>query len=111
MPKITRPYSRMSRQALALLSRHLKLARKERGMSEQELAERAGMSRGLIRRIEGGDPGCQIGAVFEVAAIVGVRLFDSDAAALEAKIKDTESRLALLPKHTHPDSPAVNDEF
>jgi DNA-binding CsgD family transcriptional regulator len=38
------------------------------------VTDRAGISRGLLRRIETGDPGCTIGAVFEVATIVGVRL-------------------------------------
>ncbi len=79
-------------------------------MTAQELAERAGVSRGLIQRIEKGDPGCQIGAVFEAAAIVGVPLFAADDAGLGARIKDVDQRLTLLPKHTHP-ARDVDDEF
>jgi transcriptional regulator with XRE-family HTH domain len=105
-----RPYSRIANHAVVLLGRQIRLARKERNMTAQELAERAGVSRGLVRRIETGDPGCQIAAVFEAAAIVGVRLFGGDEAALSAGIKDADSRLALLPKHTHPRR-KVDDAF
>lgn len=107
---ISRPHSRVSRHAVVLLGRQIKLARKERRMSAQDLADRAGASRGLIQRIEKGDPGCQIGAVFEAAAIVGVALFGADDAGLSARIKDVDQRLTLLPKHTHPVR-KVEDEF
>jgi transcriptional regulator with XRE-family HTH domain len=103
MPKLQqRPYSKISRYAVTLLGRQIQLNRKERQMTAQQLAERASISRGLVQRIEKGDPGCQIGAVFEAAAIVGVKLFEAESAALGGKIKDVNERLALLPKHTHP---------
>ena len=105
-----RPYSRLSRHAIVLLGRQIRLARKQRRMTAQEIAARAGISRGLVQRIEKGDPGCQIGAVFEVAAIVGVPLFAADDAELSARIKDVDQRLTLLPKHTHPPR-KVDDEF
>jgi transcriptional regulator with XRE-family HTH domain len=70
--------SQHSRHALVLLGRKIRLGRKTQGMTAQQLAERAGISRGLVQRIERGDPGSHIGAVFEVAAIVGVRLFDTE---------------------------------
>lgn len=108
-PKV-RPFSRVGRQAITLLGRQIKLARKQRRMTAQELADRAGVSRGLVQRIEKGDPGCQIGAVFETAAIVGVPLFDSNSAALKARTKHTDDQIALLPAHTHP-TKKVEDAF
>ncbi|MDR2878198.1 MAG: helix-turn-helix domain-containing protein [Chromatiales bacterium] len=109
MPKsITRSHSRYSREAAALLGALIRAASKERGLSAQELAERAGISRGLLQRIEKGDLKCEIGAAFEAATIVGVRLFDVGAAAtgygnphegtLAQQIRETEDKLALLPK-------------
>lgn len=72
MPKsIKRTYSRYSRDATALLGGLIREARKERRLTAQELADRAGISRGLLQRIEKGDLKCEIGAVFEVASIVG----------------------------------------
>lgn len=79
-------------------------------MSAQDLAERAGVSRGLIQRIEKGDPGCEIGVVFEVAALVGVKLFASEDSDPARRLKEVDERLALLPKHTHPPRKA-DDEF
>lgn len=108
-PKV-RSSSRVGRQAIILLGQQIKLARKQRRMTAQELADRAGISRGLVQRIEKGDPGCQIGAVFETAAIVGVPLFDTDLAALRARIKRTDEQIALLPAHTHP-AKKVEDAF
>ena len=70
----------------------------ERKMTVGELAERAGLSRGLVQRIEKGDPECAIGAVFEAASIVGVRLFDADQAGLSSANSANTAILALLPK-------------
>jgi transcriptional regulator with XRE-family HTH domain len=76
----TKLIPRTSRDALKLLAQIVRRGRIERRLTTQELADRAGISRGLVQRIERGDPGCAIGAVFETAAIVGVRLFDADQA-------------------------------
>ncbi|MBW1985514.1 MAG: helix-turn-helix transcriptional regulator, partial [Deltaproteobacteria bacterium] len=52
MPKsITRTYSRYSLDAAALLGALIREARNERKLSAQELADRAGISRGLLQRI------------------------------------------------------------
>ena len=112
MPKsITRTYSRYSRDAAALLGGLIRAARKERGLTAQELAERAGISRGLLQRIEKGDLKCEMGAAFEVAAIVGVTLFDTDTTALARHRRQTEDKLALLPKSVRKKSRAVHDDF
>ena len=112
MPKsITRTYSRYSRDAAALLGALIRTARKERKLTAQELAERAGISRGLLQRIEKGDLKCEIGAAFEVAAIVGVTLFDADTSALARHRKQTEDKLVLLPKSVRKKSRAVRDDF
>lgn len=69
----TRTYSRYSRDAARLLGMMIRTARIESRLTIEELAERAGVSRGLVYRAEEGDMGCAIGAVFELATIVGVR--------------------------------------
>ena len=43
--------------------------------------------------IEQGDPGCSIGAVFEVAAIVGFRLFDAEQVTFQANIANNATIL------------------
>jgi len=112
MPKsITRTYSRYSRDAVALLGGLIRNARKERKLTTQEVAERAGISRGLLQRIEKGDLKCAIGAMFEVASIVGVKLFDADASALARHIRQTDDKLSLLPKSIHKTARSVDDDF
>ena len=112
MPKsITRTYSRSCRATVALLGGLIRSARKERKLTAQEVADRAGISRGLLQRIEKGDLKCEIGAVFEVAVIVGVRLFDADEVSLTRLIRHTEEKLALLPKSVRKSTQAVDDDF
>ncbi|MDA9420791.1 helix-turn-helix transcriptional regulator [Bradyrhizobium sp. CCBAU 53380] len=98
MAKIHHPISVYAADAAVLLGQLLRKARIERKMSTLNVAERAGISRGLLRRIEAGDPRSTIGAVFEVAAIVGVRLFDVEQATMSQAIESNREVMTLLPK-------------
>ncbi len=112
MPKSkTRTYSLYSREAVQLISNLIRIARKERKLTAQEVAERAGISRGLLQRIEKGDLKCEVGAVFEVATLVGVKLFDIDATTLTKHIRQAEDKLALLPKSVRKKTRVVDDDF
>ncbi len=112
MPKsITRTYSRYCHDAVVLLGGLIRSARKERKLTTQEVADRAGISRGLLQRIEKGDLKCEIGAMFEVASIVGVKLFDADDSTLTKHIRQTEDKLALLPKSVRKTTRSVDDDF
>src|SRR5437868_3851470 len=107
----TRAYSHYSRDAVSLLGQLVRRARIERRITAAELAERAGLSRGLVQRIEKGDPGCAIGAAFEAAAIVGVRLFDADQPALTTMIETNKAVLALLPRAARASRIKAKDDF
>ncbi len=109
--KTAPPYSRYSREATALLGKLIRVARTERRMSAAELAERAGISRGRLQRIERGEMTSEIGAAFELAAIVGLRLFDADEQGLGRLLRQTDERLALLPKAVRSTPHAVRDDF
>jgi transcriptional regulator with XRE-family HTH domain len=112
MPKLlARPYSRYGSDAVVLLGQLIRRARIERKITAAELADRAGLSRGLVQRIEKGDPGCAIGAVFEAAAIVGVRLFDADQAALSDIISANKTTLTLLPRSVRAARIEAKDDF
>ena len=106
-----RTYSRYTREAAALLARQVRLGRKRRKWTERELAERAGISRATLQKIEKGDLSVAIGLVFEVAALVGVTLFDDERTALAALIARTDDTLALLPSSVRQRSKPVDDEF
>lgn len=112
MPKsIPRTHSRYSRDAICLIGALIRQARIERRLTAQELADRAGISRGLLQRIEKGNPKCEIGAVFEAASIVGIRLFDSDGSALVRHLGQTKEKLALLPQSVRKKSKPPHDDF
>lgn len=107
----TRTYSRYTLEAIGLLSKLIRLARKKKAMTVQQLADRAGVSRGLVQRIEKADPKCELGAAFEVAAILGITLFNSETRDLALQAKRTDELLALLPKAVRTVTPVADDDF
>ena len=107
----TQAYSRYSADAVQLMSSLIKVARKERKLTVQDIADRAGISRGLVQRIEKGDMKCSIGAVFEVAAILNIKLFDSDKNSLSSHIRQNEEKLALMPKSIRKKTRVIKDDF
>jgi len=109
--KRKRSYSRVTRQALSLLGKLIRIGRTERGMTAQDLADRAGISRTTLYNIEKGAPGPEIGIVFEVAALVGVRLFEYDERTLAMHNARLDEKLTLLPKAVRPSSQEVDDDF
>lgn len=112
MPKPdNRATSRYAKEAAELLGLLVRRARIERQMTLDEVAERAGMSRGLVTRIEKGDLGASIGAAFEVASIVGLRLFDQDARGMTFKVAEAQSANTLLPQAVRTSTGSVDDDF
>ena len=106
-----RTYSRYTREAASLLAKQVQLGRRRRKWTERELADRAGISRATLQKIEKGDLSVALGLVFEVAALVGVTLFDQERSALAAHIARTEDHLALLPSAVRKSRKPVDDEF
>jgi transcriptional regulator with XRE-family HTH domain len=109
--KDNRTYSRYTHEALELLSGYIKAARLERKITAQDISERAGISRGLLRRIENADPACSIGVVFEVATLLGLTLFQSDYGDISLKNKMLKDKLALLPSRVRHTQVEIDDDF
>lgn len=106
-----RTYSKFTGEALLLLGQRIKLARKERRMSEKDLCARVGIARSTLQKIERGDPVVDIGLVFEAAFIVGVPLFEPDATSLAPHLSRMRDKLALLPAYIRKPKSEVNDDF
>jgi transcriptional regulator with XRE-family HTH domain len=106
-----RTYSRYSLNAAILIGKQIRFARKKRKWSEVDLAERAGVSRSTIKRIEKGDMTCALGLVFEVAVLVGIKLFESDDISLTAQIERLDDKIALFPKAVQNVEKKVDDAF
>jgi transcriptional regulator with XRE-family HTH domain len=111
MSKKSRPHSHHAKDAAVLLGQLIRKARINRKMTAEELADRAGLSRGLLRRIENGDLGCTLGAVFEAAVIAGVQLFDSDEPALTRAVEANTAMMTLMPKSVRASRVKPDDNF
>ncbi len=107
-----RIYSSYTRAAASLLGKQIRLGRKQRKWTEQELAQRAGMSRATLQKIEKGELSVALGLVFEVASLVGMPLFDSGSTGLASHIARIDDKLALLPSAVRKQGKAqVDDDF
>ncbi|MCF8467266.1 MAG: helix-turn-helix domain-containing protein [Sneathiella sp.] len=107
----TRTLSRYGREAVTLLGQLIRAGRIKHKLSVQELADRVGISRDMMQRIERGDPRCGIGAVFEAATIVGVPLFETEASRLSERVAEQGEKLRLMPKAVRKTQAVVKDDF
>lgn len=110
MPK-QRTYSQYAKEAAVLMGEQIKLGRKQRLWSEKNLADRAGVSRATLQKIENGEMSCAVGLVFEVATLVGVKLFEPDNMPLSKHIEHTQDKIALLPQRIKVTKKVVRDDF
>ncbi|MFQ5433952.1 MAG: helix-turn-helix transcriptional regulator [Anaerolineae bacterium] len=70
--KRSAPVFPKNRQMLALLGENIKLAGKRRGYTQSLIAERTGLSRLTVRKIEQGDPTVSIGHYVAVLSVLGL---------------------------------------
>ncbi len=110
--KRSRLHSPYAVEAARLLGAQIRLARRERHWSQEELAERVGITARTVYKIEHGDLSVGLGAAFEAAALLGVPLFHAERSRLSADLDRAQARSALLPRPTRVRSTdAVNDDF
>ncbi len=106
-----RTYSRLTEEALVLLGKQIRLARKRRRMSERDLASRIGIARSTLQLIERGKPSVAIGLVLEAATLTGVDLFVPEATTLASQIERVDDKLALMPGSIRVARHDVDDDF
>jgi transcriptional regulator with XRE-family HTH domain len=94
-----------------LLGKQVRLARKQRRMSEAELAARVGIARSTLQLIERGNPKVEIGSAFEAATIAGVSLFIPEGGSFSAQSERVDDKLALLPRSVRRPRKKVDDDF
>lgn len=109
--KRPRAYSPYAVEAARLLGAQIRLARRERRWSQDELATRVGITGRTVYKIEHGDLSVGLGAAFEAAALLGVSLFHAERSRLSSELDRVEARSALLPRPTRsrPDGEAKDD--
>ncbi len=106
-----RTYSKYALEAAALMGEQIKLGRKQRHWTEKNLADRAGISRATLQKIENGEMSCAVGLVFEAATLVGVKLFEPGDMRLSQHIEHTRDKIALLPQRIKAKTKTVHDDF
>ena len=99
---------------LSELGERLRLARKRRKLSNAVIAQRAGVSRTTVYKVEAGDPGATLGAYVRVLAVLGLE-GDLNLLAADDRIGRKLQDLALEPlpgaRHRRGDpSPTQNRE-
>lgn len=105
------PYSHHTRDALTLFGLQIRERRIAHRMTMAELAERVGVSRGLIQRLEKGEPGTSIGVAFEAARIVGIPLFEPERAGVAEQVKRSAHILSLMPRSVRRLPAKIDDDF
>jgi transcriptional regulator with XRE-family HTH domain len=110
--KRPRPHSPYAAEAARLLGAQIRLARRERHWSQDELAERIGITARTVYKIEHGDLSVGLGATFEAAALLGVPLFYAERPRLRSELDRVQTHSALLPRPTRSrPTDEVNDDF
>ena len=80
-------------------------------MAARDLAERVGMSRATLQRIEKGDLKVEAGLYFEAAAVLGLQLFSRDEAEIATLRRGVEDKLTLLPQAPRQPRREIDDDF
>jgi transcriptional regulator with XRE-family HTH domain len=88
----------MTVEAALLLGARVRLARRERRWTLQELADRVGVTHVTMHKVERGDLTVGLGIAFEAAAVVGVPLFHDDRSRRSLEAGRVDDRLAVLPQ-------------
>jgi transcriptional regulator with XRE-family HTH domain len=79
--RVRRPVSARTHRAASVIGDHLVAWRKLQGLTAEQVAERANVSRPTLRRVEHGDTGVSMEAFLQVARALGQ--LDRIAAALD----------------------------
>lgn len=104
-------FSPWTMDALQVLGLEIARGRRARRMTQGELAERAGISKNTLRSVEQGAPTVAAGIYFELAALVGLNLFEGDGDLRDA-VARSRDKLTLLPSRVRPrPTEEINDDF
>ncbi len=103
--------SPVASEALQILAASIRAGRLQRRWSVTELAERIGVSRPTVTKIERGDPGVAVGTTLEAAALLGIALFDEQDDVRAHYGARRRAELALLPAAARRPKRAVDDDF
>lgn len=111
MSKKTRSLTPQTLDAARVLGSQIATARRARGWTGQELAERVGVSARTISNLEHGAPTVAMGIAFEAATLLGISLFGAEGPELAKLARQGRDTLALLPRRVYRGPRPVRDDF
>lgn len=111
MAKKVRAFAPQTLDAAQVLGAQIAQARRARGWTAAELAERVGVSVRTVSNLEHGLPTVAMGIAFEAATMLGVGLFGADGPELARLARQGRETLALLPSRVHRRRGPVRDDF
>lgn len=103
--------SKITSLAIFSLGKMIKNCRLERGISQQDLADRLNVSRFTIMAIEKGDSKVAVGAVFEAAYILGIPLLEEDLQNTKSLSLNLAKLATVLPKRAPKKLEENDDDF
>ncbi|CAN5890380.1 helix-turn-helix domain-containing protein [soil metagenome] len=106
-----RDFMTPTRDAARVLGQQIAATRRRQRRTAAEIAERAGITRQTLRRVERGDPTVALGIAFEVATVLSLPLFGAEPRQLAELAAEGERDLALLPTRVDATVEDVDDEF
>jgi transcriptional regulator with XRE-family HTH domain len=107
---VARTHSPVTRDAVTILGQIVASERRAQQRTAADLAERAGISRDTLYRVERGDPSVAVGTVLELLVLLGVPLFGEDAEALAREAAVGRRLLTLLPARIRRPAEAEPDD-
>ena len=111
MPKVSIQSGVVAKAALAHFASLLRVRRKEKRLTLDELADRLNASTPTVRKMLEGAPTVAIGTYFEAAHILNVPLFDPDSDHFAVTASRTAELESLLPKRIVNREEKVDDDF
>ena len=111
MPKSALHIGVVAKAALTHFAVLLRVGRKQRNLTLDEVADRLGVSTPTVRKMLDGSPSVAVGTYFEAAHLLGVALFDPDPnrfATIASRTAEVES---LLPQRIRPQNEVIDDNF
>jgi transcriptional regulator with XRE-family HTH domain len=109
MSRRAHTYSQPTLEVCRLLALEISLARRQRGWTREQLAERVGVSTGTMGSVEHGSPTVGIGVFLESATLLGIDLLGGNPDQLADRVARARTVLALLPKRVRTET--VDDDF
>ena len=103
-------HSPMTLDAVVVMGQLVATERRAQRRTAADLAQRAGISRDTLYRVERGDPTVAVGTVLELLVLLGVPLFGQDAEGLAREAATGRQLLALLPERVRRQSAEVPDD-